>query len=322
MRLKQPPQKKICYVIMPFSSHAGISAGKWTEIYEDFFKLVIESTDFGYECIRSEITPGAFTKEIVENMKNAYLVLADITGFNGNVMWELGVRHALSTRTIIVADKDTKAQKFISDLSIYGVVEYSTKGPKPIKLFNEQIKKILKKIEDNPEKPDNPVFDFLKIEDLVMKSYQDLQIRNKLTGLLSELIENVRVIDNHTSGKFKITKKFVGYYRFNSSAIQELLITNYIYRSNFNTIMTSLKTWVDGLNRQIDGLSEMLTNEFSEKDREKAVKQIYKSGIEVKNRCEVTIKTINQILKDENEHISDSIPNPIIFDEKYKKLLD
>lgn len=54
-------------------------------------------------------------------MKNAHLVVADITGLNGNVMWELGVRHALPPRTIMVAREETLNDSLILDLKIYGV---------------------------------------------------------------------------------------------------------------------------------------------------------------------------------------------------------
>ena len=77
-------------------------------------------------------------------MKNAYVVLADITGFNGNVMWELGVRHALSPRTILVARDKILDSKIISDLKIYGVNTYENNAG-GIKQFKQKIKNTLKK---------------------------------------------------------------------------------------------------------------------------------------------------------------------------------
>lgn len=320
--LKRRPQKKICYVIMPFSKHAGISAAKWTEIYNHFFKPAIESAGFGYKCIRSEITTGSFTKEIVENLKNAYLVLADITAFNGNVMWELGVRHSLSTRTIIVTNKNVKSKKFISDLSIYGVVEYSTKGPKQIDFFKADIKKILKKIKEVPQKPDNPVFDFLKIEDLIMKKYEETQIRNKLTGLLSELIENIRVADMHIKGKGTISKDQVGYYRFTRNAIQELLITNYIYTEDINEILHALSNWIHFANKAMDTLTGTMKSSSNEQYRKIMANVAKKYCREVRSRCNTSIKIINTIRKQYGKIIFEFTPEVIITDKKLGKLLN
>ncbi|MCV0411165.1 hypothetical protein [Nitrosopumilus sp.] len=298
-----------------------ISSNKWNEIYEHFFKSAIESAGYGYRCIRSEITTGSFTKEIIENLKNAHLVLADITGFNGNVMWELGVRHALSTRTIIVTNKDIKAKKFISDLSIYGVVEYSIKSPKQIIEFNNNIKKILKKIKENPEKADNPVFDFLKIEDLVMKTFEKKQIRNKLTGLLSELFENLRVAEIHIDGENPITKDFVGFYRFNKNAIDELTSTNYIYTEGLNEEMSVLANWIHHANTAMQTLSDFMDAKRSDEDRQKIADQTIMYCKEIKKRVEKYIPRVNKIL-DTYENIElDVTPNVLISKEEHRKLL-
>jgi len=194
---KIPKEKKLCYVIMPFSKYVGIEENEWTEVYENIFRPAIEGSGFGYKCERSEITAGSFTKEIVVNMKNAHVVLADITGFNGNVMWELGVRHALSPRTIMVSRNKILDSKVISDLKIYGVHLYDNNAG-AIKEFKQNIKKSLKKIDEDPDRPDNPVFDFLKIEDLVLTSFEKKQIINRLSGLISELLANLDVSEkNH-----------------------------------------------------------------------------------------------------------------------------
>ena len=155
-------EKRLCYIIMPFSEHAGIDEEEWNSAYKDIFKPAIEGSGLKYRCERSEISAGAFTKEIVENMKNAHLVLADITGLNGNVMWELGVRHALSPRTVMVVREDAFDESMISDLKSYGVHTYKNNGS-GITDFKKRIKETLKKIENDPDKSDNPVFDFLKI---------------------------------------------------------------------------------------------------------------------------------------------------------------
>lgn len=74
--------------------------------FREFFKSTIESSPYDYICQHSKLESGSFTKEIVRNLKTAYLVLADITDLNANVLWELGVRHSLSKRTIMVARSD------------------------------------------------------------------------------------------------------------------------------------------------------------------------------------------------------------------------
>ena len=280
---------------MPFSRHANILEDKWTEIYEHLFKKAIESSGFGYKCERSKIANGSFTKEIIENLKNADLVIADITGFNGNVMWELGVRHTLSPRTIIVTNEDVEMPKNISDLSVYGVIQYSLKGPKKNIKFNEQVKEVLKKIKNKPNNPDNPVYDYLKIEDLVLKSHHDVIVQNNLYGLMSELLRDIWIADQHLEGESKLTEKFVNFYRFKINAIEQLLVSNYYYDLELMDILHNLTLWIMHANQGLD----LILNEFGNKNPavEKYVKDAKDNITMVKNRLEAAVTKLNSILE-------------------------
>src|SRR6478736_3924231 len=93
--------KKDAFVIMPFSATKSCSQEDWLDIYVNVLKPAIESA--GYTCERAEVTTGSLIKSIVERLRNAKLVVADMTDHNPNVFYELGVRHALSRRTIMIA---------------------------------------------------------------------------------------------------------------------------------------------------------------------------------------------------------------------------
>lgn len=173
---------------MPFSTTTTASEEDWDKIYTNLFKPIIEKSKFGYVCKRSELENGSFTRDIIIDLRDAYVVLADITDYNPNVMWELGVRHSLSKRTIMTARSDF-IQKIPADIREYGVIPYDTKITS-YKEFEEQLTKILQKIENEPEKPNSPVFNFLKEENLILSSYGRKQIINRLVGLMTEIGEN------------------------------------------------------------------------------------------------------------------------------------
>jgi len=212
---------------MPFSKFWGISQAKWTETYEHIFKPSIEGTGFGYSCNRSEIRNGAFIRDIVENLRKSHLVLADITGSNPNVIWELGVRHALSKRTILVTRKRRQERLItISNLSAYGIIKYDT-SPTGIDEFKKRISKMLSDIEDDPDRNDNPVFDFFNEEDLLLSSLQRKRVVNLLTALFSELLSNLELADDILKGTSKVNNRRVTQRRFSYPAMTNLLMTNY-----------------------------------------------------------------------------------------------
>ena len=307
-------KQKLCYIIMPFSKYADISEEEWTETFEDFFVKAVKSAKMGYHCERSEIRNGAFIKGIIKNLKDADVVLADITGFNGNVMWELGIRHALSPRTILVSREDVKGKKYISDLSSYGVVTYSIKGPKKIKKFNLEIKNILKKIELEPDYPDNPVYDFLKVEDLIMESYEEKQIKNKLTGLMSELIENVRIGETFLE-EDKITA--LPTLRFSTIAVDTFLSENYVtLEDSLQTNCHSIRKWAAASNIGLDLLAFNLT--WDEEGR-KANYEIVKSNVTtvVEKLNDAIPKISNTISQIKNKELPKIPPKVIETDKKY-----
>jgi hypothetical protein len=150
---------KKCFVIMPFSETETCSEEEWETRYEYLFKKTIEEA--GYECeCSSPVKGGSIIKNIIQQLYIADIVLADLTNLNANVFYELGVRHALRKRTIMIAQEN---QKLPFDISGYGVIFYSTdlQGGED---FKNKILERIKEIERNPEKSDNPVCDFLSEE--------------------------------------------------------------------------------------------------------------------------------------------------------------
>jgi hypothetical protein len=213
---------------MPFSEFAGISKDEWTETYDYIFRPAIEGAGFNYSCQRSTIRNGAFIKDIVENLRKSHLVLADVTGFNPNVMWELGVRHALSKRTILAARRGIQERQInISDLSVYGVIEYSN-SPGGVDDFKKRVSEILSSIEDDPDRKDNPVFDFFNEKDLLISALQRKHVVNMLNALISELLSNLELADKILEGTAPVNTSQVTQMRFSYPAITYLLTSNYV----------------------------------------------------------------------------------------------
>ena len=85
-----------CFVIMPFS-------GEFNNYYEKILKPTIERCSL--ISIRADEVYG--TKPIIEDIAeciiNADIIIADVTGKNPNVNYELGMAHALGKNVIIIS---------------------------------------------------------------------------------------------------------------------------------------------------------------------------------------------------------------------------
>src|SRR5439155_4691700 len=79
----------------------------------------------------------------------------DLTGQNPNVFYELGVRHALHPRTILIAQS---LDDIPSDLREYRTIVYDTSA-KGAADFSSRLKGCFDEIMKNPDRQDNPVLD-------------------------------------------------------------------------------------------------------------------------------------------------------------------
>lgn len=217
-------KKKVCFVIMPFSSTKSHKSEEWTEIFENVHSPAIIESGLGYDCQRSNIRPGSFIKDILTNLNQADIVLADLTDRNPNVFYELGVRHTLKNRTILVSKSMDDVP---SDLKQYGVIIYST-TPRGVVEYKKKIIGILNDIIDNPERPDNPVSDFLHLETIVTDTFEAKSVEKKLIALVSECSYNLYVID-HIQKDLEDKNNTFSYYRFQYTALEILISTYYIY---------------------------------------------------------------------------------------------
>ncbi|HOC93841.1 MAG TPA: hypothetical protein PKH33_15940 [bacterium] len=205
---------KKCFVIMPFRDpdKNDASEEKWNRIF-DFFKECVETATQGaYEVCRSEANTGSITNEIIRNLDQADIVIADCTGRNGNVFYELGIRHCRRIGTILVA-QDRKDFPFDLQDEASHIYEYESENEKNV--FIARIKKLIDYVEKHLSKADSKVGELLgyagsqssKISnmrlDSITRKMGDLQANEK-EAIKYMLTENVPVSNQDLYEKFKL----------------------------------------------------------------------------------------------------------------------
>ena len=172
---------------MPFSRTQSCTKQEWAGIFKGIIKPAVEESGLGYECERSVAERQNIVKGILEALNKANVVIADLTDNNPNVFYELGVRHTLTNRTVLIAQGE---EHIPFDLRPYPVAFYS-KSLTNIEEFKNDIRKKLEDIEENPERLDNPVADFLKERNIVLLSTEKSANVKKISALISELSRNL-----------------------------------------------------------------------------------------------------------------------------------
>ncbi len=130
--------KKNCFVIMPFS--------KYEDVYNNVYKSICDELDV--KCIRvDEIAqPGQIMEDVLNNIKSADMIIADISSNNPNVFYELGYAHALSFNNVIVT-RYNNDDKIPFDVTGLRQVFYDF-TPESLDNLRDRVKKFIKNLMD------------------------------------------------------------------------------------------------------------------------------------------------------------------------------
>lgn len=103
-------KQKLCFVIMGFGKKTDLSTGKTLDLdktYKNIIRPAVEES--GLKCVRADEIQdsGLIDKSMYALLMHADLVVADISTYNPNAIYELGVRHAVRPfSTIIIKEKE------------------------------------------------------------------------------------------------------------------------------------------------------------------------------------------------------------------------
>lgn len=102
------------FVIMQFSE-------QFNELYNDIIKPVCREFNLDVKRADDIYNNGIIVHDIIKNIENSTVIIADITPINANVYYEVGYAHALNKNTILLAEETVKLP---FDVSSYRVIFY------------------------------------------------------------------------------------------------------------------------------------------------------------------------------------------------------
>jgi hypothetical protein len=139
-QVPQPTGASKCFVVMPFGDAA------LQIVYEDVVRPMIDNC--GLTCERGDDVFGSnvIMDDIRASIDAAAILVADLTGRNANVFYEVGIAHALGKPVLLLA-------QFIEDVPFdlrhrrVLLYEYSLRGGKRLeKALQENLKAMLEKL--------------------------------------------------------------------------------------------------------------------------------------------------------------------------------
>ena len=109
------------YVIMPYGGASPELKKECDKIFRFLIRTAVEAYDHSIELIRQDRTGegGHVLGNVIENLSQGEIVIADLSGQNWNVAYELGIRHSLSkSGTVLLCNNETELPFDIRHLNV------------------------------------------------------------------------------------------------------------------------------------------------------------------------------------------------------------
>lgn len=173
-------KERLYFVIMPFK-------GELKEVYLKAIKPACNEA--GFKPLRVDEVPGIYNinRKIVEYLYNSEVIIADLTDWNPNVFYELGVAHSIDNKTIPII---RNGQDIPFDVKTYTCVIYEQSDAGMAELKN-RLAPLLLSFEHWRGHPTNPVQDY--------KPHDAFVPREKLEELQSQLRKTDEQLKNSVS---------------------------------------------------------------------------------------------------------------------------
>lgn len=173
------------FFIMPFNEEC-------LHLYDDLKNKF--SNDYEFTNAGDMDNQQNILKDIVLGISEATVIIADLTGLNANVFYELGLAHAMNKKVIIITQQ---IDELPFDIKSYRANEYSLLFYRIPKLY-EELEKLLRGAVDNSVKYGNPVSDF--IPNYFLKSESISNAQNILDNLATSNSTDIDFEDDQDAG--------------------------------------------------------------------------------------------------------------------------
>lgn len=145
---------KTCFVICPIGEPNGDIRKRSDQVLKHIIRPIVK--EFGYTVIRADAIsePGMITSQIIDHLIKDALVVADLTGGNPNVYYELAVRHLLKRPVVQLIHVNEKVS---FDVTPQRTIQFDYQDLDSVEYCKDELRKQIATVEKDPSKVDSPI---------------------------------------------------------------------------------------------------------------------------------------------------------------------
>lgn len=182
---------KKCFIVAPIGSSESEIRKRSDTVYEIILAPIVQ--ELGYEAIRADKInhPGIITSQIIDHLVKDDLVIADLTGNNPNVLYELAVRHTVQKPVIQIM---SSGEKLPFDIGQNRTIFFDYKDLKSAESLKKSLREQIISIEQNPDDIANPVAGYFSLEQMKQSKNPAAQMTADIYQKLEKYTDNFQSI--------------------------------------------------------------------------------------------------------------------------------
>ncbi len=147
--------KKLCFVVGPIGDEDTDIRDHADWLLDGIIRPVMATFhDFHVKRADHDARPGLIDVQMINDLLNAELVIADLSLLNPNAFYEIGIRH-MTQKPIIHMQLATEGTPF--DVSLYRAIKFARTRFSDVEKAKDDLKNFVDAVLDSAYQPENPV---------------------------------------------------------------------------------------------------------------------------------------------------------------------
>lgn len=175
---------KVCFIIAPIGDEGSDVRRRSDQVLKHIITPAAKECD--YEPIRADkiSEPGMITSQVIQHLLDDLLVIADLTGRNPNVFYELAIRHAIRKPVVQIIQR---GEPIPFDVAQSRTIQVDHHDLDSIARCREELVGQIRSVEKDPSDVDTPISVAVDLQSLC-KSENPLEKSNaEIMALLQDL---------------------------------------------------------------------------------------------------------------------------------------
>jgi hypothetical protein len=255
---------KSCFIISPIGEENSEIRARADEVLE-FIIMPVVREQLHYDVKRSDMiaNPGLITNQVIQHIANDDLVIADLTGHNPNVYYELAIRHAVRKPLVQII---LKGEVLPFDVKVMRTIQYDLTLP-GVKAAKATLLGQIEAIEARPEFVDSPLSVAIDLISLKASSNPEEKTIARIISGFSDMRNNLSSIESKLANPqdlfppshfASILANVFDKYKFSQSSRISDTLAGELLRSSIKMVYAKREKGLEAMTTAIDEADEFI----------------------------------------------------------------